>query len=110
MVRASGTDMPMPAARRLVCTSGSERPIIFNSVTPLVSYVYPYVVHYEFIDPGGREWCESDVPIVGAFLSPLCIAIKRPNTIFEIIRLSSGVTDGNTRLPKHNASPSEDRK
>jgi hypothetical protein len=57
MVRASGTDMPMPAARRLVCTSGSERPIIFNSVTPLVSYVYPYVVHYEFIDPGEeRNW------------------------------------------------------
>jgi hypothetical protein len=37
MERASATDMPIPASRRLVSTSGSARPIIFNSGTPLVA-------------------------------------------------------------------------
>ena len=56
MERASATDMPMPASRRLVSTSGSARPIIFNSGTPLQLWAYSFEEHYEFIDQRGKGW------------------------------------------------------
>jgi hypothetical protein len=59
MVRASGTDMPMPAARRLASTSGSERPIIFNSGTPLVSWYNGWqggIINLSDEGGGGDGW------------------------------------------------------